>query len=259
MLISIAYHARGNVRIILRITIGTNISIMCCIISLLSQGFAGPAFFFFLSCSAIGTATSLTITIWTQFRVYFAVSRQRFPENLGRILVFLSISLIALPFIFVIFLSSFLSNPSIFNLLVAIGITLIPLQLVVTSPLLFLGAHRLIREAEENIINLSRQNSMNYQKSINFLTRLKRFRLGMSLTIISELSFCITIPLLNIYYKLPYLGWIVCVLGTSSLLWCTFIFAITSRPLSLTAKTNNSSNFSQLSKAEQPVIISEAS
>lgn len=229
-------------------------SLVAAMVALLIQGYGGPALFAMLAISAQSISVSLTMTIVTYARILYSVAQQTFPEGLFRLAFVLSVTLLGTPFWFVFLPGSIIgeTDAAQWNIMFAVGILLVPLQLVVTAPILFVASGKLITTIEETNAKLRgapRKGSKGQdagssggtgvsastgpiggptidQKMQSLVRRLALFRRAMVVIVAGEISFTTSTFLVYVTLRSPY-NWVLAILLLTSVVGSVAAFVLT--------------------------------
>jgi len=139
-------HSRGQVRIVLASVQCSQAFLLFGNIAEISQTYASPVYYVFISLGASSCAVALTLTIITYARIVYKVASTRFPEMAFRILFVWSVLLLSSPFLFSLIPGSAFGDTDAekANTMTAVAIALIPMQLLITGPMLVYMSSRLI-------------------------------------------------------------------------------------------------------------------
>ena len=235
------------------------IGMVCAHIILIAMDHSNVGYFFFIAVAGQGISVSLTTTIVTQAKIVFSVARQAFPERLFRIVFVASVVTLGSPLWFLLTPAYSASIPDVVvgNTMLAVGLMLIPVQLIVTGPILLRASTMLLaalNESANSKLRVSQSHSpsrglnsksprsgvfntggdtssapsettalSNRERVERLIRRIRIFKLGMVATIISEVAGCVGVGLLYLVGRTPY-SWIIMIMLVACLQGSILIF-----------------------------------
>jgi hypothetical protein len=134
-------------------------------ISLWIVGASSIAWVFFVTVTAQAISVSLTMTVVSYARIVYASVGAKFPEKIYMVVFISSIVLLGFPLWFIALpASSYLETDIAYaNNLFAVFVVLIPCQLLVIGPILFVASRQLLKEIEVTQINVRGISPRNHQ------------------------------------------------------------------------------------------------
>lgn len=168
------------------------------------QGYSSPSYWFFIGVAATSISVSLTMTIVAFARIVYKLAAVPFPQATFRLAFISSVGTLSFPFWFVFFPASFVEDAVVYNTMLAVGVLVIPMQLLVTGPILFIATTRLRNNIEDVMEKTSRALSNAEEsnvKLINLLARISFFRRAMMVIVPLELGFITLISLMYFIWR----------------------------------------------------------
>jgi len=203
---------------------------ICQHIALWINFYGSPTYFLFFAISCSGISISLTTLIIAFAKIAYKMTGISFPKQTFQIVFIASVGLLSLPFWSLMFPISFVTNPQLFNTVLACAVLFVPLQLIVTVPILFIASNNLskhINDTLKDTANLVSSNSQTKQKFKNLLSRIHLFRMAMIMVIPCEVFFALLITFVYFFTRAPLFSCCIQVCINVSIFSCNSIFAYT--------------------------------
>lgn len=145
----------GSAAHIIRAATLSNVSLFLAFLATLLYQEVNPAFWFFMSLAITGAGYGFTTYLYSFFIITFKTTHQEVPEAFLRRIFIASMVLISSPGFLVAFPASIAfgtTNPELYNNLVAVFFFCLPIQLLVTVPLLVRISTRLIAHITQSAL-----------------------------------------------------------------------------------------------------------
>lgn len=163
---------QGFARYIIRYASLTNISTIIACIAHLAYGGANPAFWFAMAVGVFAAASGFTTYLIAFFTLTYKTAKKPVPEQTLKAIYIISVTSCSIPPFFFAFVGSMYYlipglpsfNPAGYNNMVAIFAAALPVQLLLTGPLLVIISNRLIGSMLETV---KRARSLVVAKSSN--------------------------------------------------------------------------------------------